>query len=203
MTHRIGIAFAASVVLIAGVAALAEGDHGHQRNPNLGGVRTYAFRDATMAATAEKSATCDIPLVRDETNAAIGAQLDRFGLKRNDAHPDVYVVARRTFETRYTYYGPYVETSAPDAPLWHGPSCRSGWVAWNDWHGWNGGVYADLYDRLTVDFEDAASGALVWRGTKTKRISQTSMPDTDVNYQVAEVFEHFRVPGAVATTGVR
>jgi hypothetical protein len=199
--HRIGIAFAASVVLIAGAVALAEGDHGHRRNPNLGGVRTYALRDATMAATSE---ACDSPIVRDDTNAAIAAHLNRLGLKRNDAHPDVYVVARRTFETRYTYYGPYVETSAPGVPLKHGlPSCRSGWVAWDDWHGWNGGVYADLYDRLTVDLEDAASGVRVWRGTETKRVAQTSKPHTDVNHQVAEVFEHFPVPGAAATTGAR
>jgi hypothetical protein len=63
-------------------------------------------------------------------------------------------------------------------------------------------VYADLYDRLTVDLEDAASGASLWRGTEKKRVSHTSKP-IDTNYQVAEVFEHFPVPGAVATTGVR
>jgi hypothetical protein len=196
---RIGVAFAASVVLLAGAAALAEGDHGHQGNPNLRGVRTYALRDATTAT----SPACDSPIVRDDTNAAIAAQLERLGLKRDDAHPDVYVVARRTFETRYTYYGPYVETSAPGVPLKHGlPSCRSGWAAWDDWHEWNGGVYADLYDRLTVDLEDAASGASLWRGTDKRRVSHSSKP-IDTNYQVAEVFEHFPVPGAVATTGVR
>jgi len=120
-----------------------------------------------MAATSEKSSTCDIPLVSDDTNAVIAAQLDRFGLKRDDAHPDVYVVARRTFEREYTYYGPFIETSAPDASFRHVPSCRSGWVAgngwdyWNSWDGFNGGVYADLYARLTVDLEDCSQ----WRLT--------------------------------------
>jgi hypothetical protein len=206
---RIGIAIAASVALLAGAAAPAQGDHSHSRNTNLMGVRTYAFREATIPATSEKSSTCDTPLVRDDTNAVIAAQLDRFGLKRDDTHPDVYVVARRTFEREYTYYGPFIETSAPDASFRHVPSCRSGWVAWNDWDSWNswngfnGGVYADLYARLTVDLEDAASGASLWRGSDKKRVSQSLNPHTHLYRQVAEVFEHFPVPGAVATTGVR
>jgi hypothetical protein len=67
-------------------------------------------------------------------------------------------------------------------------------------------VYAELQGTLTVDMEDAKSGALLWRGIETKRVHETSKPskrDKRVREEVSDVFKHFPTPGAVATTGVR
>jgi hypothetical protein len=87
------------------------------------------------------------------------------------------------------YYGAYY-------PGWSG--------AW----GWYGGgyTYEELRGTLTVDLEDAATGALLWRGIETKHVHQTSKPakrDARVSEEVADVFKHFPIPGAVATTGNR
>lgn len=204
---RVGIV--ASVICAAGAVALAKNNYGIQY-ANLTNIRTYAFRVASpIPGLADTGPKCETPLVQDQTNALVAEQLDNRGLRRNDEHPDVYVLARRYFERRYTFYGPYYQTWN-DVPAGLRFSCRSSWVGWNGWDqfnswgGFNGGVYADVYDTLTIDFQDPMSGAVLWHGTETRRIpQQSSKQDRHLTKTVAEVFEHFPVPGAVATTGQR
>jgi hypothetical protein len=67
-------------------------------------------------------------------------------------------------------------------------------------------VYEELLGTLTVDVEDAKSGALLWRGVETKHVHQTSKPykrEKRVVEEVSDVFKHFPVPGVVSTTGER
>ena len=205
---RIGLV--ASVVCAATAAVLAKDNYGYQY-ASLTNIRTYAFRAATpIPGLSDTGPKCETPLVQDQTNALVAEQLENRGLLRNDEHPDVYVLARRYFERRYTFYGPYDQMWSPRVPNGLSFSCRSAWVGWqgwdqfNGWGGYNGGVYADVYDTLTVDFQDPTSGAVLWHGTDTRRIpQQSSKQDRHVTKTVAEVFEHFPVPGAVATAGHR
>jgi hypothetical protein len=206
---RIGLV--ASVVCAAATAAvLAKDNYGYQY-ADLTNVRTFAFREAVpVPGLSQPGPKCETPRLQDQTNSLIATQLENRGMRRNDEHPDVYVVTRRWFARRYTFYGPYDVTWDPAASAGLPWSCHSAWVGWNGWdqfNGWggyNGGVYADLYDTLTVDLQDPATGAVLWRGSETRRVpQQSSMQDRHMTKTVTEVFEHFPVPGAVATTGHR
>jgi hypothetical protein len=200
---RLRLGLAASVV--CATAALAQSHHGQLQYPNLAGVRTYAFRATEPNSDiVEKDMRCETPLIQGQTNTAIASQLDRRGMTRNDQHPDVYVVTHRWFERRFVSYGPYDATWEPwDAALYQGlrTPCRSTWVGYQGWHGFNGGVYADLYASLRVDLLDARTGAVLWQGTETRRIPHNAWQDKQTTRQVAEVFEHFPVPGAAVAAG--
>jgi hypothetical protein len=178
-------------------AALAQDSFDVNRHANFSAIRTYAFKYAPpMAPTEAKTTTYDSPIMQERTYAAIGAQLDARGLKRDDEHPDVYVVARRSYYTETYYYGPYGWGWGPYAPGW-GYSYY-GWGGWPD-------MYSQLRGTLTVDLQDAKTGALLWRGVENKHVHQTSKPssrDSRVNEEVADMFKHFPT-GAVATAGVR
>ena len=202
---RIFIGLAVSLAPLVTTAALAQDSYDYRRDVNFVGIRTFAFKATPpMDPVAAKTTTYDSPLMRERTNAAIAAQLESRGMRRNDEHPDVYIVSRRSFETEYSYYGPSGYGWGPYGGVgWGAPYYGGGWAGWN---GWNGGVYAELQGTLTVDMEDAKSGALLWRGIETKRVHQTSKPakrDKRVFEEVSDVFKHFPTPGAVATTGVR
>jgi len=196
---------AVSLAPLVTTAALAQDSYDYRRDLNFAGIRTFSFKATPpMDPVASKTTTYDSPLVRERTNAAIAAQLESRGMRRNDEHPDVYIVSRRSFEMEYSYFGPYGYGWGPYAGIGYGGPYYGGGLG--GWNGWNGGVYAELQGILTVDMEDARSGELLWRGIETKRVHQTSKPakrDKRVFEEVKDVFKHFPTPGAVATTGVR
>jgi len=202
---RIGVGLAACFLLLTATGARGQQHEYRWRNAGLTGIRTYSFQYTQPASSSSpQSLMCDEPpLVRQQTNAAIAAELDRLGMRRDDDHPDVYVVTRRHFEMRYTYYGPYdVDWGQRGFEELH-PTCRSSSIKADGWNNFNGGVYADLYDTLTVGLVDASSGAVRWQGAQTKRIHTTLKAGPRVDDQVADIFKGVSVPGAVATTGER
>jgi hypothetical protein len=173
--------------------ALAQDSYDVRRNVNFAEIKTFGFKATPpMEPVAEKTTTYDSPLVVERTHAAIAAQLEGRGLRRNDQHPDIYVVTHRTYKMEYYYpYG------------WGGP------YAWGGMYygGYNAGyVTEQLRGTLTVDLEDAKTGALLFRGVETKNVHETSKPskrDKHVNEQVEDAFKHLPMFGAVATSGVR
>src|SRR5262249_54897616 len=157
---RLYIGLAVCVAPLLSVVALAQDSYDYRRNVNFADIKTFAFKATPpLEPVAEKTTTFDSPLVGERTNEAIAAQLERRGMKRDDQHPDVYVVTRRTYKVEYTYFGPYG---------WGGPYAWGGYYngyygpGWGGWYG--GDVYEELRGSLTVDLEDAATGALLWRG---------------------------------------
>jgi hypothetical protein len=133
---------------------------------NFAEIKTFGFKATPpMETRAEKTTTYASPLVVERTHAAIAAQLEGRGLRRDDHHPDVYVVARRTYKVDYTYY-PYGWGGAPYA-----------WGAYYGGYygGYNTAYAEELRGTLTVD-RDAKTGALLWRGVETKRVHETSKP---------------------------
>jgi hypothetical protein len=192
---------AISVTWLVSSAALAQDSYDVRRHANFSNIRTYAFKETPpMSPYEEKTTTYDSPIQKERTQSAIAAQLDARGLKRDDENPDVYFVTHRTFFTEYTYFGPYYGWGPYVGTAYGPPSAYSGWV------GWDGSVYADLRGTLTIDMEDAKTGALLWRGIETKHVHQTSKPqsrDKHVYDEVKDAFKHFPTIGAVATTGVR
>ena len=201
---RVFIGLAVFLAQLVGIAALAQDSYDYRRDVNFAGIRTFAFKATPpMDPVASKTTTYDSPLVRERTNAAIAAQLESRGMRHVTENPDVYIVTRRSFQVETNYYGPYGYGWGPYAAVGYGPYYGGAWGGWGGW-GWDS--YSWLEGALTVDMEDARSGALLWRGIETKRVHQTSKPakrDKRVFEEVKDVFKHFPTPGVVATTGVR
>ena len=185
---------------LASTAALAQDSFDVSRHANFAAIRTYAFKATPpLAPLEEKTTTYDSPIMRERTDAAIAAQLEARGMKRNDAQPDVYVISRRAFYNETYYYGPYGWGWGPYAPAAYGPYYGSGW-------GGGGNMYTQLRGTLTVDLVDAKTGSLLWRGVEDKHVHQSSKPasrDRRVGEEVADIFKHFPTLGAVATAGER
>jgi hypothetical protein len=201
---RVCIGLAVSVLSIGSMAALAQDSYDYRRGANLTGIKTFAFKETPpMAPEAYKTTTYDSPIQRERTQAAIAAQLESRGMRRDDNRPDVYVVTHRTYKIDYNYYPSY-GWGWGGGPYWWG-GYYAGYPGWGG-YGYGGYVYEELLGTLTVDVEDAKSGALLWRGIETKHVHETSKPekrDKRVFKEVSEVFKHFPTPGVVSTTGVR
>ena len=197
---RLCFSLVVSVASLLPVVALADDSYDYKRGVNFGAIKTFAFKETPpMDPRAEKTTTYDSPLVRERTNAAIAAQLESRGMRRDDRNPDVYIVTRRTFQQEYSY--PYGYGWGPYAGIGYGPYYGAGWGGWGGW-GWD--YYSWLEGTLTVDMQDARNGELLWRGVESRNVHQTSKPekrDKHVFKEVAEVFEHFPIFGAVGTTG--
>jgi hypothetical protein len=194
MNHRC-VGLAVFAVLLGSTAALAQDGYDYRPNTNFAAIRTFAFKETPpMAPDAYQTTTYDSPLMRERTQAAIAAQLEARGMRRVNRNPDVLIVTHRSYKMEYTYFGP---SYGWGYPYWGG-------YGYNGWYG--GDVYEQLVGTLTVDMEDAKTGTLLWRGIETKNVHQSSKPekrDKRVYKEVAEVFEHFPMPGAVATSGER
>jgi len=195
---RLCVGLAMYVAPLLPVVALAQDSYDYDRQANFGAIKTFGFKATPpMEPVAEKTTTYDSPLVRERTDAAIASQLERRGMRRDDRHPDVYVVSHRTYKVETIYYGPYG---------WGGPYAWGGYYGpgWGGWYDGGPYIYQELLGTLTVDLEDAKSGSLLWRGVETKRVHETSKPykrDKRVMEEVADVFEHFPMAGPVATSG--
>jgi|SRR5580765_2885544 predicted heme/steroid binding protein len=198
---RIFTGLAIPAACLVSATALAQDSFDVSRHANFSAIRTYAFKyTPPLAPLEEKTTTYDSPIMRERTDAAIAAQLEARGMKRNDEHPDVYIVSRRAYYTETYYYGPYGWGWGPYAPAGYGPYYGSGWG------GWGGDTYAQLRGTLTVDLVDSKSGAVLWRGVEDKHVHQSSKPasrDRRVGEEVADIFKHFPTIGAVATAGER
>jgi hypothetical protein len=200
---RLCIGLAVSAMTFGSVAVRGQDSYDYRRGANFAGIRTFAFKATPpMAPEAYKTTTYDSPIQRERTNAFIAQQLEARGLRQVDQNPDVYIVTHRTYKTDYTYYGPY----GWGGPYWWGGYYGAGYYP--GWGGWYGGgyVYEELLGTLTVDVEDAKTGALLWRGIETKRVHESSKPakrDKRVYEEVSDVFKHFPMQGIAATSGVR
>jgi hypothetical protein len=187
--HRILIGLAVATLLPASAGAQKISyDIG---TADFEGLKTFAFRGSpTDDITTQKTTAYDSPLIAERTQAAIAAQLEARGLKRDNENPDMYVTARRDFKTEYTVYAPYG---------W-GLGYGYGW-GWGPYYtGWGpsygGSYYVDerTIGTLIVDVQNAATGQLLWRGLAEKHVHEHASPEhrtKRVNEEVSKMFEKF------------
>lgn len=121
------------------------------------------------------------------TNAAVAAQLEARGFRRDDTHPDMYVTTHRTLRTDIWGYG---------------------WSGWGDKH-WArygyGSHYldSDINSTLVIDVTSANTGELLWRGVSMREMDFTSSPEhrlKRINKEVRRAFTDYPF-GVEATTG--
>jgi hypothetical protein len=143
-------------------------------------LRTYTFKEVQKT---------DNPFVDERIAAAVAAQLGARGLTRDDAHPDLYVVVRQSFDTQPKYYiygSPWGYGYGWGYPGFYG-------YDWNPWY-----TTVEVKDitvgTLTIDLHDVASDQLVWRGVSAKRVHTMSKPShvaKRINRRVSKMFEKY------------
>jgi len=142
--------------------------------------KTYSFKDVQKT---------DNPFVDERIAAAVAAQLATRGMTRDDRDPDVYVVVRQAFDTTprtYVYGSPWGYGYGWGYPGFYG-------YDWNPWYT-TVEVKNITVGTLTVDFQDAASDQLVWRGISAKRVHPMSKPshvEKRINRRVSKMFEKY------------
>jgi hypothetical protein len=187
---------AAFISLLLCAAPLAQrAPYEIRRGNDLSGIRTFGFKAVEPDRTVrEKTTTYDSPIMDERTNRAIAAELESRGLTRDDKHPDVWVVTRRTFREEQRYY-PY-----PDPWYANGWGWPYGGDRWVFEQSSLGPIYLRdvIRGSLSIDLEDPTSGALLWRGVGDKRAHQSSKPShraKRVDNEVEEIFEMFPLQG--------
>jgi len=189
------------IACLVSTAALAQKTtYDYRHHEDFANLRTFSFKDsAPTGRVSEKTTTYDGPFMTERTNAAVAAQLEARGLKRNDRDPDVFVTTTRTFKRDFIMYSPYGYSPygwgypyAWGSP--YGVGYPSGWGAW----GWSPSYFVEeIVGTLAVDLEDAETGRLIWRGAGTKHVHETSTPShriRRINEEVADIFKNFPPP---------
>ena len=161
-----------------------------RRSADVSQLRTFTITD-TPRANVQPSQTWrayEELIDRQNTNAAVAAQLEARGFRRDDAHPDMYVRTLRTVRTEHWGYG---------------------WSGWGDKH-WShygtGSRYldSDIDSTLLIDVTSARSGELLWRGISMREMDFFTSNQEDrlerINKEVRRVFKDYPF-GVVATTG--
>jgi hypothetical protein len=171
---------------------------------NFSRLRTYAFKSTPDAESATAHTTCDSPSMEERFKLAVAAQLERRGLTLDRDNPDVYVTLRCNLKTDYTVY-----SSAWGAHGWptrwgyswgDGPYFDYMWNRWPEYSTW----YAEerVNGVLTIDLEDAATGALLWRGVGEKHVHESAKPARRAeraNELVSEIMK--KLPVTITATG--
>ena len=194
----IGLTLAASLFWPTAAAA-QKSSSDFRRNTELTRPRRFSFKTIPAARPDSTTGTTDDSAFVDEsTNIAIAEELERRGWTRSDDKPEVYVITHRTFHKKYTAYGPFWGPYYQSAGWW-GPypypyysQPGEGWAMWDR----GGAVYTEETVRgtLTVDLQNAVTGALLWRGVGTRDAhdhSTTSRQAKHVNHEVEQIFERF------------
>src|SRR6185369_400652 len=185
----VGVAMAA----LSASALAQKVTHDTNRAADFSQIRTFSIKEGPpVDEVAYKTTAYDSPIVRQNTNAAVAAQLEARGLRRDDVHPDVYITTHRTFQTEY--YG------------W-------GWPGWGYGYGYGYGYWGAGYGSyylepivvgtLVVDMTDAETGELMWRGLAERDMHPTSKPERRlkrINKEVYKIFKKYPY-GTVATSG--
>src|SRR5262245_23584565 len=177
----------AIVALFAAPAFAQNVTYDVQRSQNFSELRTFTMTPRANVTASQPWWVYERAIDREDTDAAVAAQLEARGFRRDDAHPDMYVTTHRTVQTEIWGYG---------------------WSGWgdDDWsHYGYGSDYLDstVASTLFIDVTSVSTGELLWRGIGMRHMHITASPKDRlerINREVSKVFKDYPF-GIVATTG--
>jgi uncharacterized protein DUF4136 len=188
------VTVSATVGLLSAPALAQKVTYDIHRGHDFSQLRTFSIRETPPAdVKASETTAYDSPIVRQNTQEAVAAQLQARGMIRDDQHPDVFITTRRTFQTEYYGYG---------SPGWGGWG-YGGYGYWG--HYGYGSYYLEpvVIGTLIVDVTSAETGDLLWRGISERDMHPTSSPEhrlERINKEVSKMFRKYPA-GTVATSG--
>jgi hypothetical protein len=183
------ITISTTVALLSAPAMAQKVTYDVRGGDDVSKLRTFAIAETTRANVQAPQTwwanerTTD----RQNTDAAVAAQLEARGFRRDDAHPDMYVTTHRTVRTDIWGYG---------------------WSGWGDKH-WGDYGYgshyldSDVSSTLFIDVTSANTGELLWRGISMREMHITSSPEhrlERIYKEVKKAFKNYPL-GIVATAG--
>jgi hypothetical protein len=178
-----------TVALFCGPAFAQDVTYEVHRGQSFSELRTFAISEPP-----QRSVTASQPwwvyeraIDRQHTDAAVAAQLEARGFRRDDAHPDMYVTTHRTVRTKIWGYG---------------------WSGWgdDDWSHYGYGsdyLASTVATTLFIDVTSANTGELLWRGVGMRDMHFSASPKDRLertNREVRKVFKDYPL-GTVATSG--
>ena len=183
------ITVSTTVALLSAPAFAQEVTYELRRGADFSELRTFSILETPPADVTASQPwwAYERAIDRQNTDAAVAAQLEARGFRRDDAHPDVYVTTHRTVQTEIWGYG---------------------WPGWgdDDWghYGW-GSDYLDstIASTLSIDVTSADTGELLWRGIGMRHMHFKSSPEDRLERiykEVRKVFKDYPL-GTVATSG--
>jgi len=196
------ITVSATVALLSAPAFAQEVTYQVRRGDDVSELRTFTIRQTPVTASQSwwayerGNVTASQPwwaheraIDQQDTNAAVAAQLEARGFRRDDAHPDMYITTHRTAQTDNVWL--------------------YGWSGWgdDDWsHYGYGSDYLDstVASTLFIDVTSARTGELLWRGIGMRHMHITASPKDRlkrINREVRKVFKDYPL-GTVATSGL-
>ena len=183
------ITVSTTVALLSAPAFAQEVTYELRRGADFSELRTFSIIETPPADVTASQPwwAYERAIDRQNTDAAVAAQLEARGFRRDDAHPDMYVTTHRTVQTKIWGYG---------------------WSGWgdDDWgHYGYGSDYLDstVASTLLIDVTSADTGELLWRGIGMRDMHITSSPKDRlerINREVRKVFKNYPFV-TVATSG--
>ena len=101
------ITVSTTVALLSAPALAQEVTHQAPRGDDVAELRTFTITETPRAngTASQPWWVYDRAIYRQNTEAAVAAQLEARGFRRDDAHPDMYVTTHRTLQTDVWGYG--------------------------------------------------------------------------------------------------
>jgi len=170
---RNGLRVALAVLLTATVAYAQKVSVDSDPAAPFASYKTYAWVPGTPAPD---------PLNEDRLHAAVNAQLESRGLAMNTTAPDLIVTTNVTTQER--------QELIPEG------------FGWGPWLGAYGPAAVETYveGTLVVDFYDAKTKKMIWRGVATATASDKPTKNAKkMNKALDKMFERFPIPAQTPT----
>jgi hypothetical protein len=192
------ILLAGSLALLTSFSACAPKVNVEQRaNVNFSRYRTYDFADTEVKTSGDRNPLLRSPITQDRIKQAISGELGKRGLRQVENNPDFLVTThtfveqaeRTVYDTQpaagfaYPYSVGYRGRFLPvNYGYWYGPSYYSR-------------PRTEQYREgtLVIDFIDARSNNLVWRGSVADPIDDAGRLGSEFSKNAKEILDKFPV----------
>lgn len=183
------------IVLLAGAVgqrAQAQVSTDYDKSVNFSQYKTYAW--CTPDIEVGRNPVYNSPLITSNIEATLSTELQKRGLTMNPEQPDLLVGF-------HTYTEKRTQTVAnPPAPLYYPFGFRAGWryfpYGYGNWpYQWNTGFQQRQYTEgtLVVDFVDAKSKQLVWRGLIEGAIDNPTRIEREITRGVQKIMKEYPI----------
>jgi hypothetical protein len=192
-------------ILLAGAMALMTGMSGcapkvnveQRANVNFSRYRTYDFADTEVKTSGDRNPLLRSPITQDRIKQAIAGELGKRGLRQVENNPD-FLVTTHTFveQAERTVYDtqPAAGFAYPYSVGYRGRFLP---VNYGSWYG------PSYYSRprteqyregtLVIDFIDARTNNLVWRGSVADPIDDAGRLGSEFSKNAKEILDKFPV----------
>ncbi len=168
-------------------------------NVNYGQYRTYDWADTDVKTSGDKNPLLKDPIAQDDIRQAIDQQLAARGIRRVDADPSFYVSTH--------FYVEKDERQVLNAPVGPGPYAYpyqvgyrgrflpvnyGSWYSPGYYQGYQG-THTEHYREgtLVVDFIDAKTNNLFWRGSLADPVNNPAQLGTEFSTAAKQILAKF------------